>query len=312
MARNQPNQKRRKPFAPPKNVGKSGGMKQFFDEVYRPLRLRDGSFRTVALYGNLFRRLAEHLGRPPTLDDLNDLAVSGFLAARKDAGRSPYTVARERSQLIALWNVAARRGMVDRWPEVPPPRLPHKSPEAWTVAEMHRLFDAARTARGWVNGVRANVWWPALIAVLWETGERISAILATRKADYRRPHLIVRASSRKGGLDDKIFKLTPGTCHRLELAMAHDQPKIFYWPGCHSGLWGAFKRLVQRAKLDIGRGSGFHKIRRSAASHYAAAGGDATEFLGHRSPELANRWYLDPLVTRAGKPEPCDVLPRID
>ena len=287
-------------------------MQQFFETVYRPLRLRGGSFRTTALYEQLIKRFSEYLGHPATMDDLNDLAVAGFLEHRRSMGRSPFTVERERSGLIALWNLAARRGIKKTWPEVPAGKLPRRTPNAWTLPEMQRLFKTARETKGWVNGVKANVFWPALLAVLWETGERIGAVMSARKSDFRPPHLLIRAEARKGGRDDLMHVLTPATCHRVELAMAHDEPTIFFWSGAHSGLWSGWKRLVQRAGLPIGRDCGFHKIRRTAASYLAQKGGNATEFLGHRSPELAAKWYLDPIVTHAGQPAPCDVLPRID
>ena len=284
----------------------------FFEAVYRPLRLRGGSPRTAKIYTGLIKRFSEYLGRPARLADFDDLTVAGFLEHRRAKGLSPFTVERERSGLVALWGLAARRGLVSQWPEVPPAKLPRRAPEAWTVPQMHQLFSTARNAPGWVNGVPANEFWAALLAVLWETGERISAVLAATKADYHRPTVLIRGESRKGGIADRVYTLSPATCHRLELAMDHRQPTIFFWPGCHSALWGAWKRLVQRAGLPAGRGSGFHMVRRSAASHLAAHGGDATEFLGHRSPELARKWYLDPRITRAGKPSPADVLPRID
>jgi integrase len=62
--------------------------------------------------------------------------------------------------------------------------------------------------------------------------------------------------------------------------------------------------------LDVGRRIGFHAIRRSAASHYAAAGGDAVEMLDHSSPSITKRWYLDPRLADRGS-RPCDVLPAI-
>lgn len=300
--------------APPEFAKQKRIMKltEFFATVYRPLRLRGGSMNTTRLYDQAITRFREFLGHEPTLADLNDLAVAGFLEHRRSQGKSPYTVERERSCLNAMWNLAARRGMTPTWPEVPPGKLPQRTPEAWSLDEMRRLFVAARETHGWVNGVPANVFWPALLAVAWETGERISAILSAKKSDFRPPNLLIRAEGRKGGVVDKMFRLTPATCHRVELAADHHEATILYWPGAHSSLWGAWKRLVQRAGLEIGRGTGFHKIRRSAASHYAHLGGDASKFLGHASPELASRWYLDPLVTNAGQPAPCDVLPRID
>jgi integrase len=54
----------------------------------------------------------------------------------------------------------------------------------------------------------------------------------------------------------------------------------------------------------------FYSLRRSFASHLAAAGGDAREGLGHSSESVTRR-YLDPRVTNAGKPADWQMLPRI-
>lgn len=49
----------------------------------------------------------------------------------------------------------------------------------------------------------------------------------------------------------------------------------------------------------------FHAIRKSVASHYEAAGGNATELLGHTSRKIT-RAYLDPRIVR--KKSAIDVL----
>ena len=292
--------------------GKAFFMEEFFEKVYRPLRLRDGSVNTFRLYRQVIHRFSEYLQRPATLDDLNDLAVAGFLLHRQDQGRAAWTIARERSMLVALWNLAARRGMVATFPEVTPCKTPLRVPKAWTITQVKTLFAAAVNKSGWVGPVRSNVWWPALLAVLWETGERISAVMAAKRVDFQEPWLTIQPEDRKGGLAARTYKLSPATCHRLKLASDHREPQLFYWPRCHATLWSAWSRLVQAAGLPTGRGTGFHMIRRSAASHLAAQGGDATKFLGHRSPELAGRWYVDPTIAEAGRPQPVDLLPRID
>lgn len=67
---------------------------------------------------------------------------------------------------------------------------------------------------------------------------------------------------------------------------------------------------VGAAGLDTRKRLRFHQIRRSAASHFAAAGGEAVEMLDHSSPKITNRWYLDPRLVDRGQ-RPCDILPPI-
>ena len=54
---------------------------------------------------------------------------------------------------------------------------------------------------------------------------------------------------------------------------------------------------MQRAGLPDTREYKFHAIRKSTASHYEAAGGNATELLGHSSRKVT-QGYLDPRIVR--------------
>ena len=51
----------------------------------------------------------------------------------------------------------------------------------------------------------------------------------------------------------------------------------------------------------------FHAMRRTVASFYEAAGGNATELLGHSTRDVTRTHYLDPRVVGQGV-NACDVL----
>ena len=55
---------------------------EFVDRIYRPLRLRQRSPNSVRLHHQAVARLAEHLERPATVEDLYDELM---LAARLEA-----------------------------------------------------------------------------------------------------------------------------------------------------------------------------------------------------------------------------------
>jgi integrase len=287
-------------------------LETFFTDVYRPLRLRGKSANTTRLYGCLFRALARHLYRPPQLADLDELVLARYLDARAGKGLSPYTVERERNALLALARLARERGMLTTMPIVAQALLPEATPVAWTVAQMSALMDAAGRMPGLVGVVPAGVWWPALLSVLWETGERVTAIIETPAANYQRPHLAVPAHARKGGQRERLFTLSPETCDALDAIQRLTGGKggVLPWTRNRTSLWGNMKQMVRREGLGEGRGFRFHCVRRSTASHFAAAGGDSTRLLGHSSPKLTSRWYLDPRITDTG-PKPCDLLPRL-
>lgn len=147
-----------------------------FDDYYRPLRLRGRSANTCRLYGCTIRSFWKWLRYEPTIDDLTDLTISRFLEHRATV-RSPYTAEKERTQLLSLWRFAADRGILKDRPCVPPAPLPERIPTAWTVEQLQSLMRSAAATRGLVGKVPAGVWYAALLSVLWETAERIGAIL---------------------------------------------------------------------------------------------------------------------------------------
>jgi integrase len=283
----------------------------FFDTTYRPLRLRGKSANTLRLYGCLFRAFDRFLERPATVADAGDeLTVLRFLDHRAASGRSPYTIEKERSQLMALAKIAHQRGLLTTMPIVPQGTLPEAAPVAWSVEQLQHLVETAARQTGNVGSVRACEFWPCLLLVLFETGERITAVMQTPSCNYTRPYILVPAAVRKGGKRDRVYLLTESTCDRLDRIVQANRT-LFFWQGAATYLWGKMKRIVQAAGLDRGRGFRFHAIRRSTASWFAANGGDATAALDHSSPRLTRRWYLDPRIADTSL-RPAQVLPRID
>jgi integrase len=279
-----------------------------FDDFYRPLRLRGRSANTARLYGCTIRTFGKWLGYPPTVDDLTDLTLSRYLEQRA-ATRSPYTAEKERSQLVSLARFARNRGIITVMPEVPPAPLPDRIPRAWTLAELGSIYRAAAATRGYVGTVPAGIWFAALVSVIWESAERIGAVLECRPADFAAPHLHVWAEYRKGSKRDRIYRLSPRTCDLL--TRANGRLRLLEWPRSHTLLWAKYADVVARAGLGRGRHLSFHALRRSAASHYAARGGDPVQLLDHSSAHITHRWYLDRRLTDRG-PAPCDILPAIE
>jgi integrase len=301
----------------------------FFDTYYRPLRLRGRSASTTRLYGCTLRAYAKYLHRDPTLADLDELALARYLEFRATQVK-PLTAEKERTQLVALAGLAWERRLIETKPSVPPAPLPDRVPVAWTLDELRRLLAAAEKPGTYSRGLRLSLfkrppaagqrknqvpWKPAfflaLIPTLWETGERIGAMLEARCDGYQRPYLLVRAEARKGRKRDRLYRLTDQTCDQIDTLLAgRSTGRVFDWPLSAAYLWQTFGRIVKAAGLDGRDRVRFHQIRRSAASHYAAAGGDACAMLDHSSPKITTKWYLDPRIAdRAARP--CDLLPTL-
>lgn len=167
-------------------------LKEFFDTVYRPLRLRGRSPKTTALYYatiSAYRRWlrANQIADEPAIEHLEELLMARYLEDRI-ATRSAYTAEKERSQLMSLARLAWERRVpgMERLPTCPPGVLPDRVPHAWSLEELQTLFRAVSTAKGRVGPVPAAVWFSALVSTAYETGERVGALLGAAAGDYQR------------------------------------------------------------------------------------------------------------------------------
>jgi integrase len=225
---------------------------------------------------------------------------------------------------MALARLAWERRLLHVLPVCPPAPRPERVPTAWTIEDMKRLMALAEIPatygrpgdvkrKGRTPEFFAKII-PAIVAAVWETGERIGALLECRVDDFQRPTLLVKAEYRKGSKKAKLFNLSEETCDRFEVSMATgDGTMLFPWGMHPTYLQTVFGRVVAAAGLereDLARGQRFHQVRRTALSHFAALGGDATAMAGHSESKVTKKWYLDPRLTERG-PKPCDVLPSI-
>jgi len=122
--------------------------------------------------------------------------------------------------------------------------------------------------------------------------------------------LVIPAEVRKGQAEDRTYRLSAESTGWLETIRRPKRDLIWPWPFAESYLWIAYKRLRKRAGLPSDRRSSFHRMRRSVASHFEAAGGNATELLGHSDRRLTQRSYLDPRFCKA--PQAVDRLFRLN
>lgn len=279
----------------------------FFRDVYRPIRLRGRSSRTVTLYLRSIAAYSGYLGREATMADLEDVAVAQYLTSL-ESHLAPHTIAKERSQLLAMWTCAAKRRYVDRWPDIPAPPLPRRTPIAWTAAELRQLLDACRRERGEYCGVPAADWWVALHLVIWDCAERIGAISRIEWRDLRGDWLIVRAELRKGRRSDACHRLGKDTMAALEKIRQPARDAVFPWPYSLTYLWHVYGLICAAAWLPDDRKHKFHCLRKSVASHLKKAGGDPQAVLDHLDARTTQA-YLDPRIVDA--PQPADLLFRL-
>jgi integrase len=276
-------------------------------DLYAPLRSL--SDRSVENYSITIKALARHLGREPTLDDLDELTVARFLAARCRE-RAVATAAKDRAQLRAIHEFAARRGLCSTWPQYPPVRIPERVPQAWFVEDMRRLLEAAGKEKTTIAGIPGASYWRALVLLAYDTAERVTALMSLKWCDVSDTHVLFVAETRKGGRRDVIREIGEDTRNALQAIRLCRGPEefVFPWPNTRSYLWGRLGIILRRAGLPHGRRDKFHRIRRTTASFFEAAGGSAQRLLDHSDP-ATTRKYLDPRIV---KPQAApEMIPRV-
>lgn len=276
-------------------------------DLYAPLRSL--SPKSTYNYGCTIAAFQAFLGRAPSLADLDELTVARFLTHRSRE-RAVATAAKDRAQLRALHEWAARRKLCDHWPQYPPIRVPERVPQAWFSNEMQRLLDAAARESTVIDGIPGGLYWRALLLVAYDTAERAQALTSLRWRDIQGRHVLFPAETRKGGRRDVIREIGEDTLTALEAIRFDRGPEeeVFPWPLTPTYLWKRLGVILKRAGLPHGRRDKFHRIRRTTASYYAAAGGSAQVLLDHADP-ATTRAYLDPRIVK-GVAAP-SVIPRL-
>lgn len=269
-------------------------------DSYESVRLlRPGSLRLYRLAIASFARLVG--------DDVacfTDTNLTRFARARLAAGVCAHTIHGEQSKLQTLWRYAAQNRWVERFPVARKISRPVRIPEAWTRGQLDQLFGVLDAAMP-VGSCHGGDWWRALLLTLWDSGERISAVLQLDwpRVDFARGTILVPAEHTKTGKADCRYQLAADTLDAIGKLPREYPP--FALPFDRGTLYNRLSGLLKAAGLPADRRSKFHRIRRSFASHLTAAGGDATAALGHSSPAVT-RLYLDPTV--CGGPAPVTFL----
>ena len=262
---------------------------------YLSLNTRVADPKTVLQYRLALANLQLAAGRVLAISDLSDDRVAGMMLMLREKNLAARTINDRRARIHAFWTWLARRGYVHTWPTTQSLAEPERIPEAWSEKQMRALFNAAACERRKIGGCPAWLWWTCLLSIAWDTGERIGAILQCDwpMVDFDGRWLTIPAESRKGKRKDMLYKLSPETISALWMLRKHGQEKILPWDRHPSYLWTAYGNLLRAAGLPSDRKSKFHRLRKSVATHYEAAGYDAQKLLGHSSRSLTEK-YLDP------------------
>jgi integrase len=241
--------------------------------------IRGLSSGAAYLVGRTVSILDAWLGRPAVIEDLDDVAISRWLAAIAPR-YAEWTVSGHRTRLLCLWRFAARRHLVAPPVEVRRCPPPAPMPEAWTVAEVSRLVEATDQLEP-----AAGRWFRALILAGYETGLRRADLFGLRRDQVQPDGILVRQHKTQ---QPHLAPLRPETAE-LILSLPGDNPLACPWGPKHYGqLWAKLRRLA-----NVPPGC-CQRLRRTGATWIAATEGmdAASRWLGHATPGMV-RHYVD-------------------
>ena len=286
--------------------------------------LRNLSDRSVVMYESTLDRLRDHLGNEATVDDLDDLTVAKFLRWRgstvHDKRRgliSPASLAKDSAHLRTIWNWCAKKrmtrtdGQLIEFPDYARPRVPRPRPVAYTADELQQLVSTAKHRKGRISGVPAAWYWSTKILAMFQTGERIGAVLAIRwgEVDLERCSLTFLAATRKGHRETITRAISPDLAGMMRPQRRPAEALVWPWLEDREPLsvYPSLRVLCRTAGVPY---HPFHSIRKSTASYLKKAGRSAKTQLGHSSEEMAEQHYYDERIT--GTESALDYLPDIN
>jgi integrase len=292
--------------------------------VDRIAPLKNLNDRSVLMYLSTLERFRDFLGHEPTVDDLDDLTAAKFLRWRGSTVHSkrrglisPASLAKDSAHLRSLWTWLAKKrwkrsdGELIEFPDYARPRVPKPVPKAYKADELARLVDAAKHRKGHVAGKPAAWYWVTKLQAMFQTGERIGAVMALRwsEVDLERHTLTFLAATRKGHRETITRPITPELARCL--AMHKGAPGERVWPWLDDrellSCYASLKVLCRTAGVPY---KPFHSIRKATASYLKRAGISAKKQLGHSSEEMAETHYYDEEIT--GRESNLDYLPDIN
>jgi len=279
--------------------------------------------RTVLMYLATLARFKDFLGREPVVDDLDDLTVAKFIRWRRTTQHSkwkkigPASLAKDSAQIRTLWNWLAKKrwkrsnGELIDFPDYARPKVPKPVPKAYKADELAKLVEAARHRKGLICGKPACWYWTTKLQAMFQTGERIGAVLELRwsEVDFERNTLTFLAATRKGHRETITRPITADLAKMLATQKGLPEARVWPWLDDREPLsiYPSLKVLCRTAGVPY---KPFHSIRKSTASYLKRAGISAKKQLGHSSEEMAETHYYDEEIT--GRESNLDYLPPID
>ena len=249
-------------------------------------------------YGYAVSSLVAFIGRDPAANRVCTDVLNRWIAAQLDAGYSRRYVKNQRGAILTLLRFAQKLGAIKHLPElVRPVKAPTCNPEAFTLAEVAAAMAFCRDVQGEFRcGLKRGPTLFALVSVAYFSGLRGCDLLGITKEMSATELWAIR--QQKTG---DFYYFAPPLEVRKAVAAISLLPRKRLFPLTKKALWYWWERIEEA----VGRQSSLKWLRRSGATHVEIAHpGSAQAYLGHRTPGLAWRHYIDRTQVQQRKPLP--------
>lgn len=253
-------------------------------------QIEDASAKQIEYSLNLFR---EFLHQEPTFDHLQDQHVTNFIVwLQRTKKMSQRYVKNVRANILALWRQAFDYYYVPVLPQrIPKVKTTTPYPEAWQWEEVCALLEATHILghEEMANGIIRRLWWQCYILMGYESAFRGCDLLQIRFHAIDRSGCVKIIQKKTGR--PHIVRLSDTCLEAIQRIRNPRREIILAWPHRPKVLQYWFQKLCSEAGI---KGSPKF-LRRSAATHAEAANpGSASILLGHSTPGLAKKHYIDP------------------
>lgn len=268
---------------------------QLVDFVRAYSEARDIADGTADQLRYAVRALERYNGSPVGTRQLSAQLLNSWIAERIKANIARKTIAVQRGALLSLWKDAARQGLAPPLAEVRLVRVPKTIPQAWLPCEFAALLANVETLTGaFPCGVPRKLLVRALALVGYYSGLRPSDLLALRSIDVLAECSLVVRQAKTG---EPIKIAIPDDAMQAILA-TNPETRERVFPLSRKNLWYWFR------KIRGSKGSPKWLRRTGATRCEQQQPGSAMAYLGHLTPGLAYRHYVDMRQISDTKPLP--------
>lgn len=251
------------------------------------------------------------LGRAAEIADLTDDCVTLWLGdslTKADDPQSPRSIETALSRVgrvITLWRFLAGRRVVEQWPTLELPQAPEPTPIALDEQQLTRLFESAACRPGFICGVPARYWWPALFGFVFCTSERKGATLAMRWEWVNLDSGVVSipANVRKGKRKPAVYHLWPEVVWLLRRIEQPQRDLVFPWVKTEGAYYKRYGTILEDAQIPNDRRHKTHSLRVTHNTLTKAMTGQHSALLQHGSSATSERHYEDKRMTSLPPPK---------